>query len=75
MWARRAGRGVGGAAVRVPASCAGAARVGVAEVLGVALPADVRGVQLVEQRRHARRVDAAVGAGRRVGPAADASWP
>ena len=56
----RSAAGLGADAVR------GAAGVGVVQVLGVALPAHVRGVELVEQRRDRRRVDAAVGAGRRV---------
>ena len=54
------------AVLRSRPSASGRLRLGVAEVLGVALPAHVRGVELVEQRLHARGVHAAVGPGGRV---------
>ena len=57
----------------VPASWVGPLRVRVAEVLGVALPAHVRRVELVEERRHARRVDAAVLPAAAFGPAAEST--
>src|ERR1019366_10129839 len=72
VWTRRAsgraGRGVRGATVLRAGAVHRAAHVGVAEILCIALPADTRRVELVEEGWHARRVHASVGARRGVGP-------
>src|SRR5450755_2699597 len=59
--AGRAGGGIRSAAVLHARAVDGPAGVGVAEILGIALPAHARLVELVEQRRHAGRVHAAIG--------------
>ena len=62
---RRAVSGTGGRVRSAAITHAGvmrrSARIRVAEVLGIALPAHLRSVQLLEQRRHICRVHTAVG--------------
>ena len=64
--ARRAGRRVRRAAVAHTSVVGRSARVMVAKVLRVTLPAHLGRVELLEQGRHAGRVDAAIGADRPV---------
>ena len=63
---RRADGRVGRAAVLGARVVRRSGRVGIPEILRVDLPADAVGVELVEQRRHARWIHAAVAAVRRV---------
>ena len=65
--ARRSGRAKWSAAHLHSGRRIGCPGAGIAEVLGIALPAHVGRIELVEQRLHAGRVDAAVRAGRGVG--------
>ena len=81
----RTGRAVGRAAILnagvVGLSSAGAreragrGRIGIAQILRIALPAHVCGIELVKERRHARRIDATVGARCRIRPRARDELP